>query len=168
MSRTFIVFLPALAFSAACHAATGARDAPSVPHAKPNILLIVADDLGYRDTGCYGATKVQTPRIDRLACEGVRFTDAHSVCGVCNPSRYSILSGTYLWHAKRKNDYSLYFHEGQVTLPSLLKSAGYRTEALGKWHNGFGREPDPDARVVWATCDGVRNSVWTVNVAALR
>ena len=112
--------------------------------AKPNILLIVADDLGYGDTGCYGATKVQTPRIDRLAGEGVRFTDAHSVCGVCNPSRYSILSGTYLWHAKRKNDYSLYFHEGQVTLPSLLKSAGYRTQALGKWHNGFGRNGDPD------------------------
>ena len=112
--------------------------------AKPNILLIVADDLGYRDTGCYGATKIQTPHIDRLAGEGVRFTDAHSVCGVCNPSRYSILSGTYLWHAKRKNDYSLYFHEGQVTLPSLIKSAGYGTEALGKWHNGFGRNGDPD------------------------
>jgi arylsulfatase A-like enzyme len=112
--------------------------------AKPNILFILADDLGYRDTGCYGAAKVKTPRIDRLAGQGVRFTDAHSVCGVCNPSRYSILSGTYLWHAKRKNDYSLYFHEGQVTLPSLLKSAGYRTLALGKWHNGFGRQPEPD------------------------
>lgn len=111
---------------------------------KPNILLILADDLGYQDVGCYGATKIQTPRIDRLAAEGVRFTDAHSVSGVCNPSRYSILSGTYLWHAKRKNDYSLYFHEGQVTLPSLLKAAGYRTAALGKWHNGFGRNGDPD------------------------
>ena len=74
----------------------------------------------------------------------MRFTDAHSVAAVCNPSRYSILAGTYLWHAKRKNDYSLYFHEGQVTLPSLLKSAGYRTAALGKWHNGFGRSGDPD------------------------
>ena len=62
-------------------------------------------------------------------------------CRSCNPSHYSILSGTYLWHAKRKNDYSLYFHDGQVTLPVLLKLAGYRTTALGKWHNGFGREP---------------------------
>jgi arylsulfatase A-like enzyme len=82
--------------------------------------------------------------MDRLAREGARFTDAHAVAAVCNPSRYSILSGTYLWHAKRKNDYSLYFHEGQVTLPGLLKSAGYRTAALGKWHNGFGRGPEPD------------------------
>ena len=112
---------------------------------KPNILLIVADDLGYRDLGCYGATKIKTPRLDRLARDGVRFTDAHSICGVCNPSRYAILSGTYFWHAKRKPDYSLYFHEGQITLPALLKSAGYRTAALGKWHNGFGRGmPEPD------------------------
>lgn len=111
---------------------------------QPNILLILADDLGYGDVGCYGATKIKTPSVDRLAAEGARFTDAHSVAAVCNPTRYSILSGTYLWHAQRKNDYSLYFHEGQVTLPSLLKSAGYRTAALGKWHNGFGRNGDPD------------------------
>jgi hypothetical protein len=112
---------------------------------RPNILLIVTDDLGYRDLGCYGAEKIKTPRIDRLAGEGVRFTDAHSVCAVCQPSRYSLLSGTYFWHARRKPDYSLYFHVGQVTLPSLLKSAGYHTAALGKWHSGFGRgAPDPD------------------------
>ena len=115
-----------------------------VPPPRPNIVLIVADDLGYRDLGCYGATKIQTPRIDRLASEGVRFTDAHSISAVCNPSRYAILSGTYFWHAKRKSDYSLYFHEGQVTLPSLLKSAGYQTAALGKWHSGVGRAPEPD------------------------
>jgi arylsulfatase A-like enzyme len=111
---------------------------------RPNILFIVADDLGWGDVGCYGATKIKTPRMDRLAGEGVRFTDAHSTAAVCNPSRYSILSGTLLQHAKRRNDYSLYFHEGQVTLPALLKSAGYRTAALGKWHNGFGRNGDPD------------------------
>ena len=112
---------------------------------KPNIVLIVADDLGYRDIGCYGATNIATPKIDRLATQGARFTDAHSVGAVCNPSRYSILAGTYLWHSKRKNDYSLYFHEGQVTLPALLKSGGYNTVALGKWHNGFGRDlAEPD------------------------
>ena len=116
---------------------------PAVPP-RPNIVILLADDLGYGDVGCYGATKIKTPRMDGLAEEGVRFTDAHSVAAVCNPSRYSILSGTYLWHAKRKNDYSLYFHDGQVTLPALLKSAGYRTAALGKWHNGFGRNGDPD------------------------
>ena len=116
----------------------------AAPAPRPNILLIVADDLGYRDLGCYGATKVKTPRIDRLAGEGVRFTDAHSICATCMPSRYAILSGTYFFHAQRKGEYAIHFHQGQVTLPSLLKSAGYRTAALGKWHNGFGREPGLD------------------------
>jgi len=111
---------------------------------RPNILLICADDLGFGDLSCYGATQISTPNIDKLAKQGVRFIDAHSACAVCNPSRYSILSGTQLFHAKRRNDYSLYFHEGQVTLPNLLKSAGYSTAALGKWHNGFGQEPEPD------------------------
>jgi arylsulfatase A-like enzyme len=92
----------------------------------------VADDLGYGDVGCYGATKIRTPRMDQLAGDGVRFSDAHSTAAVCNPSRYAILAGTYLVHAKRTNDYSLYFHDGQITLPSLLQSAGYRTAALGK------------------------------------
>ncbi len=116
----------------------------AAPSARPNVLLIVADDLGYRDLGCYGATKVRTPRIDHLAGESVRFTDAHSICATCMPSRYAILSGTYFFNARRKGGYSIHFHEGQVTLPSLLKSAGYRTAALGKWHNGFGHSADPD------------------------
>jgi len=114
------------------------------PNKRPNIILIMADDLGYGDVGCCGSTKIRTPRMDRLAADGVRFTDAHSTAAVCNPSRYAILAGTYLCHAKRTNDYSLYFHDGQITLPSLLQSAGYRTAAFGKWHNGFGRNGDPD------------------------
>ena len=138
MKKILSVALLAFLTSSATHAAEAARSAP------PNIVLVVADDLGYGDLSCYGAKKIKTPRIDRFAEEGARFTDAHSVCAVCNPSRYSILSGTYLWHAKRRNDYSLYFHEGQVTLPALLKAAGYHTAALGKWHNGFGRGPEPD------------------------
>ena len=112
---------------------------------KPNVVLMLADDLGFGDTGCYGATKIKTPRMDQLAAEGVRFTDAHTISSVCDPSRYALLCGTYIWHARLEADYALYFHEGQVTLPSVLKSAGYHTVALGKWHNGFGRgrdEPD--------------------------
>ncbi|MBA3353216.1 MAG: arylsulfatase [Blastocatellia bacterium] len=113
--------------------------------AKPNIVLMVADDLGYGDLGSYGATLIKTPRLDRLAAEGVRFTDSHSISSVCDPSRYAILSGTYMWHARLRYNYALYFHEGQITLPGILKSAGYHTVALGKWHNGFGRGADePD------------------------
>ena len=74
-----------LAATPFCHAA----DAP------PNVVLIFADDLGYGDLGCYGATKVQTPNIDALAADGRRFTDAHSVSAVCTPSRYALLTGQY-------------------------------------------------------------------------
>ncbi len=106
---------------------------------KLNIVLLVADDLGFGDPSCYGATKIKTPRMDQLAAESVRFTDAHAISSVCDPSRYAILCGTYIWNARLESDYALYFHDGQVTLPSLLKSAGYDTVALEKWHNGFGR-----------------------------
>ncbi|MEO5719664.1 MAG: arylsulfatase [Chthoniobacterales bacterium] len=120
-------------------------DSAAAVEARPNIVLMVADDLGYGDLGSYGATLIKTPVLDQLAAEGVRFTDAHSISSVCDPSRYAILCGTYMWHAKLQWDYALYFHEGQVTLPGILKSAGYHTVALGKWHNGFGRGADePD------------------------
>lgn len=105
---------------------------------RPNVVMIIADDLGRGDLGCYGATKIATPNIDRLASEGVRFTDAHATCAVCQPSRYAILSGTYYFRAKRRPN-QLYFHEGQVTLPAALQRAGYRTAGFGKWHLGFGR-----------------------------
>ncbi len=136
MSRFVIAALSLALCSLHCAAAA---------ETKPNIVLMVADDLGFGDLGCYGATKIKTPRIDQLATEGVRFTDAHTISSVCDPSRYAILCGTYIWHARLEADYALYFHDGQITLPSLLKSAGYHTVALGKWHNGFGRgrdEPD--------------------------
>jgi len=110
---------------------------------RPNVVLIVADDLGRGDLGCYGATKIATPNIDRLAREGVRFTDAHSTCAVCQPSRYAILSGTYYFRCKRKPN-QLYFHDGQLTLPAVLQPAGYRTAAFGKWHLGFGRSDTLD------------------------
>ena len=67
---------------------------------RPNIIVIYADDLGYGDVGCYGATRVQTPNIDRLAREGLRFTDGHSASATCTPSRYALLTGEYAWRKK--------------------------------------------------------------------
>ena len=102
--------------------------APLTP--KPNILLMVADDLGYRDLSGYGASKIATPRIDSVARDGVRFTDAHSFSGICMPSRYSILTGRYAFRIGRSMDYACNFDSGQVLLPMVLKSAGYRTAAF--------------------------------------
>ena len=109
----------------------------------PNIVLILADDIGYGDVGCYGATKVKTPHIDRLAAQGLRFTDAHSTSGTCTPSRYSLMTGQYAWRKKGTGilpgDASLIIDPGSPTLPALLKDGGYSTAAIGKWHLGLGR-----------------------------
>jgi arylsulfatase A len=115
---------------------------------RPNILLILADDLGYGDVGCYGATKVLTPNIDRLASEGRRFTDAHSASAVCTPSRYALLTGEYpfrknLW-GPVMNPSPLVIDPSKPTLPGMLKTQGYATACFGKWHLGFGDKPKPD------------------------
>ena len=111
---------------------------------KPNVILMVADDLGYQDLSCYGATKLATPRIDSLARDGARFTDAHSYSGICMPSRYAILSGRYGYRLTRPMDYACNFDPGQVLMPQLFREAGYRTAAIGKWHNGFGNQREVD------------------------
>lgn len=125
--------------------AAGAAD----PAARPNIVFILADDLGYGDLGCYGAKLVKTPNIDRLAREGRRFTDAHSPASTCTPTRRALLTGAYSWRQQpgssiAPGDAPLSIPPGTATLPSLLRQAGYATGAVGKWHLGLGGEGGPD------------------------
>jgi len=107
----------------------------------PNIVIFYVDDLGYGDVGSYGAIGVETPNIDRLVANGVRFTDAHSSAATCTPSRYSLLTGE---HGFRRNaailrgDAPLLIPVGKPTLPAMLKRAGYVTGVVGKWHLGLG------------------------------
>ena len=110
--------------------------------------MIYADDLGYGDVGCYGATRVATPNIDRLAKEGLKFTDGHSASATCTPSRYAMLTGEYAWRKKGTGvlpgNASLIIPPGRTTLASVLKRAGYATGVVGKWHLGLG---NGDARL---------------------
>jgi len=109
----------------------------------PNIILINADDLGYGDLSCYGASKLQTPNIDKLASEGIKFTDAHSASAVCTPSRYALLTGEYpIRHGNLNSPVflknKLVINTKKETIASILKKAGYTTACIGKWHLGFG------------------------------
>ncbi|PAZ03009.1 MAG: arylsulfatase [Opitutia bacterium AMD-G3] len=110
----------------------------------PNIVIILADDLGYGDIRAYNPTrgKIATPHLDRLAAEGMRFTDGHSSSGVCSPSRYTLLTGRYHWRTRLQSGIVGVFGEpliapDRLTVASLAKRQGYRTAAIGKWHLGW-------------------------------
>ncbi len=137
-------FLLAL-LAAACLAVTGAFAIE-----RPNIVIVLADDLGWGDPACYNAlSKIPTPNIDALAAEGMRFTDAHTPSSVCTPTRYGLLTGRYCWRTRLKSGV-LYgyapalIEPGRATLASILKAQGYATACIGKWHLGFGDKPKTD------------------------
>lgn len=109
--------------------------------ASPNIVIIYADDMGYGDLNIQNPdSKIPTPNLDQLASEGMRFTDAHSSSGICSPSRYALLTGTYHWRRQHGIVQSFgkpFFEESDVTLPQVLQKSGYTTACIGKWHLGW-------------------------------
>jgi arylsulfatase A-like enzyme len=138
MSRR--VFLKSSGLAIAMAMISDSLFADNIQH--PNIVLIYADDLGYGDVSCYGATKIKTPNIDKIASEGLRFTNAHSSSATCTPSRYSMLTGEYAWRRKgtgiAAGDARMIIDPSRTTLPKIMKQAGYRTGVVGKWHLGLG------------------------------
>jgi arylsulfatase A len=115
---------------------------------KPNIIVIMADDLGYGDLSCYGATRVETPNIDRLAAEGQRFTSGYCSASTCTPTRYSFLTGNYAFRRKGTGiappNSPAIIQPGTETIASLLQNVGYRTAVIGKWHLGLGGPEGPN------------------------
>lgn len=121
----------------------------SAPAQKPNIVYILADDLGYGDVQCLNSDrgKIPTPSLDRMASQGMTFTDAHSGSSVCTPTRYGVLTGRYAWRTRLQrgvlSDYvTPLIDADRLTLPALLNQNGYHTACIGKWHLGFTIESD--------------------------
>jgi arylsulfatase A len=116
----------------------------------PNLVIVLADDMGIGDPGCYNPrSKIATPNIDRLAAQGMRFTDMHSPSAVCSPTRYGLLTGRYCWRGPLKQSVCfgydpLLIELGRLTLASLLKQFDYITAVIGKWHLGLGGDKEAD------------------------
>ncbi|MBL7970451.1 MAG: sulfatase-like hydrolase/transferase, partial [Prolixibacteraceae bacterium] len=120
--------------------ATGAT-ASKEKAGKPNIIVILSDDLGYGDPACYGGAKLITPNIDKLAAEGVRFTSGYAPASTCSPSRYALLTGEFAWRKKvgiLPANAPITISAETLTLPAMMKQCGYTTGITGKWHLGLG------------------------------
>lgn len=127
------------------------RSVPALAQEKPNIVFILADDLGYGSVNAYGADTalVRTPHIDRIAQAGMRFTDAHTPASICTPTRYGLMTGRYPWRSRLKSGVvnpldPLLPDPDRTTVADWLKERGYRTACIGKWHLGYGTGPKVD------------------------
>lgn len=146
----------ALAISASCALTSGKTHAAAAPGSPdhPNVVIILADDLGYGDPRCYNPdSKIPTPHLDALALDGMRFMDAHTPSAVCTPTRYALLTGRYAWRTRLKSGVlwgrdRLLIEPGRDTIASMLKRHDYETCCVGKWHLGLGSydENDPDGK----------------------
>jgi len=161
--------LSAVSIAALC-GLCGLLPAASLPNpSKPNIVFILADDLGYGDLGCYNPkSKIPTPNLDRLAAEGMRFTDAHAPDAVCTPTRYGLLTGRYSFRSRLKSNVlgpwgETLIEEGRLTVPALLRQHGYATACFGKWHLGW-QWPTKDGQPV-SSKDGIGNVDFTKPIA---
>ncbi len=109
---------------------------------KPNVIFILADDLGYGDLSCYGSKVLPTPNIDKLAASGIKFTNGHATSPTCTPSRFAMMTGTYPWRQNGTGilpgDAKMIIPTDKLTLPKVFKNAGYETAIIGKWHLGLG------------------------------
>lgn len=115
--------------------------------AKPNVILVLADDLGYGDLGCYGQTKIQTPELDRFASQGVKFTQAYAGSTVCGPSRCALFTGLHSGHGRMRGNSPTWLRPRDYTMGEMMKGAGYRTSLFGKWSlGGIGTEGHPNKK----------------------
>ncbi len=136
-------FFRTLGFGTAACAMARFGICDEIPTRKPNIMIILADDLGYGDVACYNPeSKVPTPNLDNLAAEGIRFTDAHSPSTVCTPTRYSLLTGQMAFRIGAGGVFTgvggpCLIEEGRLTLPQMLRDKDYSTACFGKWHVGM-------------------------------
>ncbi len=140
-------WMAAICLTAAGIAGPGLGETSGAGASRPNIVLILADDLGYGDLGCYGQQRILTPNLDRLATEGTRFTQVYAGSTVCAPSRCCLMTGMHTGHARIRDNipHGIFLRSADVTIAEVLKQGGYRTGAVGKWGLGIhGSEGKPN------------------------